>query len=45
MRSQTQHSCGIGYLGAMVMCTELFDALARIRSAGVGILLVEQNAG
>jgi branched-chain amino acid transport system ATP-binding protein len=26
------------------MCTELFGALARIRSTGVGILLVEQNA-
>ena len=29
---------------APIMCTELFDALARIRSTGVGILLVEQNA-
>jgi branched-chain amino acid transport system ATP-binding protein len=29
---------------APIMCTELFGALARIRSAGVGILLVEQNA-
>jgi branched-chain amino acid transport system ATP-binding protein len=27
-----------------IMCTELFAALARIRSTGVGILLVEQNA-
>src|SRR5262249_14187140 len=27
-----------------VMCSELFSALARIRAAGVGILLVEQNA-
>jgi branched-chain amino acid transport system ATP-binding protein len=27
-----------------VMCSELFSALARIRGAGVGILLVEQNA-
>jgi branched-chain amino acid transport system ATP-binding protein len=29
---------------APIMCTELFGALARIRSTGVGILLVEQNA-
>jgi branched-chain amino acid transport system ATP-binding protein len=29
---------------APIMCTELFGALARIRAAGVGILLVEQNA-
>jgi branched-chain amino acid transport system ATP-binding protein len=29
---------------APIMCTELFAALARIRGAGVGILLVEQNA-
>ena len=29
---------------APIMCTELFSALARIRSTGVGILLVEQNA-
>jgi branched-chain amino acid transport system ATP-binding protein len=29
---------------APIMCTELFAALARIRSTGVGILLVEQNA-
>src|SRR5262249_19699551 len=29
---------------APIMCTELFCALARIRSTGVGILLVEQNA-
>ncbi len=27
-----------------MMCKELFQALARIREAGVGILLVEQNA-
>lgn len=27
-----------------IMCMELFGALARIRSTGVGILLVEQNA-
>ena len=29
---------------APIMCTELFGALSRIRSTGVGILLVEQNA-
>jgi branched-chain amino acid transport system ATP-binding protein len=29
---------------APIMCTELFGTLARIRSSGVGILLVEQNA-
>jgi branched-chain amino acid transport system ATP-binding protein len=29
---------------APIMCTELFGALARIRSTGVGVLLVEQNA-
>jgi len=29
---------------APIMCTELFDRLARIRATGVGILLVEQNA-
>lgn len=29
---------------APIMCTELFAALTRIRSNGVGILLVEQNA-
>src|SRR5262245_64809361 len=29
---------------APIMCAELFAALARIRSTGVGILLVEQNA-
>src|SRR5262249_50392658 len=29
---------------APIMCTELFGALTRIRAAGVGILLVEQNA-
>ena len=29
---------------APIMCTELFGALARIRSTGAGILLVEQNA-
>jgi branched-chain amino acid transport system ATP-binding protein len=29
---------------APIMCTELFAALSRIRSTGVGILLVEQNA-
>jgi branched-chain amino acid transport system ATP-binding protein len=29
---------------APIMCTELFGALASIRSTGVGILLVEQNA-
>jgi branched-chain amino acid transport system ATP-binding protein len=29
---------------APIMCTELFGALAHIRSTGVGILLVEQNA-
>jgi branched-chain amino acid transport system ATP-binding protein len=29
---------------APIMCTELFHALVRIRAAGVGILLVEQNA-
>jgi len=29
---------------APIMCNELFGALARIRSTGVGILLVEQNA-
>jgi branched-chain amino acid transport system ATP-binding protein len=29
---------------APIMCTELFAALARICGAGVGILLVEQNA-
>jgi branched-chain amino acid transport system ATP-binding protein len=29
---------------APIMCTELFGALARIRSTGVGTLLVEQNA-
>jgi len=29
---------------APIMCTELFGALARIGSTGVGILLVEQNA-
>jgi len=29
---------------APIMCTERFGALARIRSTGVGILLVEQNA-
>ena len=29
---------------APIMCTELFTALARIRSTGVGVLLVEQNA-
>ena len=27
-----------------LMCGELFQALARVREAGVGILLVEQNA-
>jgi branched-chain amino acid transport system ATP-binding protein len=27
-----------------LMCGELFQALARIRDTGVGILLVEQNA-
>ena len=27
-----------------IMCTELFQALARIRETGVGVLLVEQNA-
>ena len=29
---------------APIMCTELFGALSRIRSTGVGVLLVEQNA-
>jgi len=29
---------------APIMCTELFAALVRIRSTGVGVLLVEQNA-
>jgi branched-chain amino acid transport system ATP-binding protein len=29
---------------APIMCSELFAVLARIRDAGVGILLVEQNA-
>jgi branched-chain amino acid transport system ATP-binding protein len=29
---------------APIMCIELFGALSRIRSTGVGILLVEQNA-
>ena len=29
---------------APIMCAELFGALTRIRSTGVGILLVEQNA-
>ena len=27
-----------------IMCKELFQILARIRDAGLGILLVEQNA-
>ena len=27
-----------------LLCTELFQALARIRETGVGVLLVEQNA-
>jgi branched-chain amino acid transport system ATP-binding protein len=27
-----------------LLCTELFRTLAEIRSAGIGILLVEQNA-
>jgi branched-chain amino acid transport system ATP-binding protein len=27
-----------------LMCTELFRALSRVRTAGVGLLLVEQNA-
>jgi branched-chain amino acid transport system ATP-binding protein len=29
---------------APLMCTELFRALGRVRTAGVGLLLVEQNA-
>jgi len=29
---------------APILCTELFQSLARIRASGVGILLVEQNA-
>jgi branched-chain amino acid transport system ATP-binding protein len=29
---------------APIMCSELFQILARIRTAGLGILLVEQNA-